>query len=299
MKLERILVGVDFSAQSADAAEWAARVLGPQAKLVLAYVVEGAEPPITATAYAPPSDTSLSSAFDEAERKLHDLAVRLDSARIRTVVLRGNAAQRLAEAARDHDADVVVVGSHPVRPGLWNWLGSTAESLIGRSSVPVLVASHPSSMTPDHVLAAVDESPLAARVQDWARFLARHFTARATTIGVQAAAVPGHVLVAAGGELETASVVTPAGGEDRAGRGGWIEREFGATFDATPLRGEATFGEPGQEILAAADRHGSGMIVVGRRGAGRVRRALFGSVTREVLRGATCPVLVVTEGEEG
>ena len=299
MKLERILVGVDFSAQSADAAEWAARVLGPKARLILAYVVEASEPAFSTTTYAPPADVTITSAFEEAERKLHELAVRLDSTRTRAVVLRGNAAQRLAEAAHDHDADVVVIGSHPVRPGLWNWLGSTAESLIARSAVPVLVASHPSSMTPDHVLAAVDDSPVAARVQDWTRFLARHFTARATTIAVQPAATPGHVLVAAGGDLETASVVTPAGGEDRAGRGGWIEREFGATFDATPLRGEATFGEPGQEILAAADRHGSGLVVVGRRGAGRVRRALFGSVTREVLRGAKCPVLVVTEGEEG
>ena len=61
---------------------------------------------------------------------------------------------------------------------------------------------------------------------------------------------------------------------------------------------EVDFGEPGQEIVAAAVRQHSDMIVLGSRGAGSVRRALLGSVVSEVLHQAPCPVLVVVDPED-
>ena len=95
MKLERILVGVDFSIQSADAAEWVARVFAPQAKLVLAHVVEAAEPSpsLSPYSYSPPAEVLLAPAFEEAEQKLHALAVRLDAGRARTIVLHPSASR--------------------------------------------------------------------------------------------------------------------------------------------------------------------------------------------------------------
>ena len=45
-------------------------------------------------------------------------------------------------------------------------------------------------------------------------------------------------------------------------------------------------------ILAEARRRRAGTIVVGWRGHGTFRRLLLGSVSRGVVRGATCPVLV-------
>ena len=49
----------------------------------------------------------------------------------------------------------------------------------------------------------------------------------------------------------------------------------------------------------AGEELGAGMIVVGSRGLGGVRRALMGSVSDSVVRHAHCPVLVVRDRRPG
>ena len=56
-------------------------------------------------------------------------------------------------------------------------------------------------------------------------------------------------------------------------------------------------GRPDEEIVALADELGAGLIAMGSRGLGGVRRALVGSVSDSVVRHAYCPVMVV-RGEE-
>lgn len=52
-------------------------------------------------------------------------------------------------------------------------------------------------------------------------------------------------------------------------------------------------GAPDQEIVELAEKLGAGLIVIGSRGRGGIRRALMGSVSDSVVRHAHCPVLVV------
>jgi nucleotide-binding universal stress UspA family protein len=52
------------------------------------------------------------------------------------------------------------------------------------------------------------------------------------------------------------------------------------------------------EIVALAEELGVGLIVMGSRGLGGVRRALMGSVSDSVVRHAHCPVLVVRPEKE-
>jgi len=54
-------------------------------------------------------------------------------------------------------------------------------------------------------------------------------------------------------------------------------------------------GRPDAEIVALAEEIGAGLIVMGARGVGGIRRALTGSVSDSVVRHAHCPVLVVRE----
>ena len=56
-------------------------------------------------------------------------------------------------------------------------------------------------------------------------------------------------------------------------------------------------GKIDREIVAAAEELGAGLIVIGSRGRGRMRRALMGSVSDSVARHAHCPVLVVRKAE--
>jgi universal stress protein A len=52
-------------------------------------------------------------------------------------------------------------------------------------------------------------------------------------------------------------------------------------------------GDPGDQIVAAAEAESIDMIVVGSHGRGTVGRLLLGSVSEHVVRNAGCPVLVV------
>ena len=65
------------------------------------------------------------------------------------------------------------------------------------------------------------------------------------------------------------------------------------TFGVKNIRPVAVVGDAAEEIVAAADRHKSEAIVVGRRGKGRLADLVFGSVSQKVVRFAGCPVVVV------
>ena len=54
-------------------------------------------------------------------------------------------------------------------------------------------------------------------------------------------------------------------------------------------------GRPDEEIVKLAEEIGAGLIVMGSRGRGGVRRSLMGSVSDSVVRHAHCPVMVVRE----
>ena len=57
-------------------------------------------------------------------------------------------------------------------------------------------------------------------------------------------------------------------------------------------------GLPAVEIVALAEELGAGMIVMGSRGLGGIRRALMGSVSEAVVSHAHCPVMVVRPERE-
>jgi nucleotide-binding universal stress UspA family protein len=57
-------------------------------------------------------------------------------------------------------------------------------------------------------------------------------------------------------------------------------------------------GRPDEEIVALAEELGAGLIVIGSRGLGGIRRALMGSVSDSVVRHALCPVLVVRKEKQ-
>ena len=67
--------------------------------------------------------------------------------------------------------------------------------------------------------------------------------------------------------------------------------EAGGEVEEAHLR----MGRADEEIVELAQSLGVGMIVMGSRGHGRIRRALMGSVSDSVVRHAHCPVTIVRD----
>jgi nucleotide-binding universal stress UspA family protein len=65
--------------------------------------------------------------------------------------------------------------------------------------------------------------------------------------------------------------------------------EAGAQIAGTHAR----VGFPDAQIVGLAGKLGAGLIVMGSRGLGPLKRALMGSVSDSVVRHASCPILVV------
>jgi nucleotide-binding universal stress UspA family protein len=134
-----VLVPVDGSDPSDVALEYALDQFADAELLALNMI----DPVDGATTWGPGSaDDWLASAKDRAEEVLADATDRADDAgrdlaTDRTV---GRPARTVVEYAEEHDVDHIVIGSHG-REGISRvLLGSVAETVVRRSSVPVTVA---------------------------------------------------------------------------------------------------------------------------------------------------------------
>lgn len=140
--MKAILAAIDFSSVSdlvvAAAAELARALRG---KVVLVTVLVE---PVYLKEFAPPpkSIAKITVAHERAVR--NHLAViqrRLLSEFIsaETVVRRGNAAQHILEEAEEHDAALIVIGSHGHTAFYELILGSTTQAVLKRARMPVVV----------------------------------------------------------------------------------------------------------------------------------------------------------------
>jgi len=295
MRLDRVVIATDFSPSSISAARWAAEHLVQGAELVLAHVIPAPHVPGYLRGRFPPTDESIETARQGADMRLREVARSIAAPHVRTEIRVGNVAEQIASLAGSWNADLIVVGRHHDQGDIFARVGSTAEAIVRSGVAPVLLGTGLPGVGPRHILVALDDSDEATTMIAWAQLLASRSHARVTALHVVPSAILGHVLaltpVAAlhGGdaEAETRDDIRRSG--DR-----WIESLVHGGLDRDRVTSEVAFGEPGQEILAAAARENAELIVVGTQNRTGARRWLLGSIASEVLRGAvTCPVLVV------
>jgi nucleotide-binding universal stress UspA family protein len=295
MQPERIVIATDFSEPATAAAEWVARYFDPDAVLALIHVLD---PGDTRHPSAEPARTEITidSEWDRASRRLHDLAVTFGAARCTVDIRIGRPVDEIVRACQEHRADLIVVGKHARRSGLPGFLGSTAEELVRRSPVPVLLAAEPAAAPPRKLLVAINDSHVAPWVVQWARSLAERFDAEATALHVIGASVFTSVLAeGAVGEELRARVPDDTLSEHTRGADDWLSRLCGHDSLRRPLSVDVVFGDPAEEIVRAAERMRADLVVMGSRGLGKLGSAILGSVAGGVLRHAPCPVLVVKE----
>jgi nucleotide-binding universal stress UspA family protein len=295
MKFERVVVGTDFSAPSVEAAQWVAGHFARGAELVLAHVIAIPEvPPIVRGRY-PRRDLLIDTVRAGADKKLREMSLSLAAGRVWLEIREGQPVETLTALAEQFSADLIAAGAHGERPGLREGLGSTAEHLVRASARPILLVTHPRGTSPTHILVAMDEPDHTPAALGWVATLHRRFGAHVTAMHVVTSRVSGGAITAAAivagavpVDPHIPHVTTEA--PDR-----WTERVVAAGVARDRVSGEVGVGDAAAEILSAITRLNVDLVIMGRRDKGKLRRAVLGSVVDGVLRGATCPVLVVPE----
>jgi nucleotide-binding universal stress UspA family protein len=295
MKLERILVAVDFSDSSLAALEWAVRHLAPEAEFVLSHTEPAATPPSFLRDVLPPHDAALDATGRDARARLQQLVAALPATRVRTELTVGRPAEQIADTASRTGADLILLGPHGSPQDVYDPVGGTAEELVRCCAVPVLVARTRPHSEIRRILASVDESSLTRPVLDWAAFLSGRTGADVVLVHVVELGLYGAARTA-GSPDELQSLQQRA---ERAARAWLAERAEEAGLDASRVRYHIAFGNPRFEIVTAGRDQGADLLIMGSRGSADVGPAHLGGVASSVLRGSAASVLVITDPAGG
>lgn len=210
----------------------------------------------------------------------------------------------LAQMARSHEADLIVLGSTHRTPIGRILPGATVDRLLGDAPCAVAVAPEgfgrpadggfgwrPLSGDAEDVGMRVigvgfDGSGAAHEALDLAAELAIH---NGAALRVYAVAPR---LTTHPGALDSQAPSVPSNAEK-------LRKQLHNAVADLPAEARALpvflWGAPSIELVAAAE-NGVDMMVLGSRGGGRMQRALYGSISGTVIQEAPCPVLISPAG---
>jgi nucleotide-binding universal stress UspA family protein len=308
MLIRKILVpldGTDF----AEAALGTARIIAERNRASLELVgVHAPEGVLLPHGGAPPMDPALDT---EARRELRTYLERIGTSErgrsttpVSTALLEGEVAAELAAESERREVDLVVMATH-ARGGLGRlWLGSTADQLIRRVHVPVLLVERPDG---SGVAEPVDPAGFRRVVVALAgndadeRVLDAVFAVTESSAATYALL---HVAVFTG--LPPANLGLPRPPDELAGLPPGIEQigleqaqryleriagplhERGVAVDAQVDTGTSV----ADAIVQHAARTSADLIALATRAPGALERAALGSVADKVMRRANTAVLV-------
>lgn len=205
-------------------------------------------------------------------------------------VIRGRAADAINDLAAQIGADLIVTGSRGRGQLASMLLGSVATEVATHAACPVLVAR---GTTVSRLLVATDGSATAdaipERLGDWDLFRGSQTDAVAVSVPDDPAFELMVGLYTLGDE-RLAAMRAESAEKARADADAMAQR---LTSIGIPATAHVRKGDPAHEILAAAEDHGSDLIVTGSRGLAGIERLLLGSVARNVLIHARRSVLIM------
>ncbi|MDF1553314.1 MAG: universal stress protein [Deferrisomatales bacterium] len=279
MDAVRVVAGVDFSAISPAVVGAAARLAGKLGgQCVVVHAVEALRGGEEEGPLLPGLRRWVEQVRDEARDALNKLIGAEHGSAVRGEVLDGRAFSGLIQRARELQARCLVLGGpHP--GGL---LGTTAERVVRKSPLPVLVVRRPPQDGYRRLLVGVDFSSGAERAMEQAASLAEP----------DAVLTVCHVLNTWGSPSMDGvdAATTPL--LDRLAE--WAKQRLPGREPACLVAA----GIPKTELLTVAESVQADLIVVGCRGKSRLSHMLLGSVAEAAVRRARCDVLVVGEPRE-
>ncbi len=234
------------------------------------------------------------------ERYIGEVADRVQeetSFPVRATVLKGSPAVATHNHAAERGVDLIVMATHGRGPMSRFWLGSTADGLIRRSTIPILLlrpceegSETMADFNPRRVLVPLDGSGESESILDHALALAGDGQPEFDILKVY----PYPKDFASSYLPHTAQVNADVLEEGRAAAAEYVEEHAATLIErGIPATGHVvTDREPAAGILHFAEQSGSDLIAMCTHGRGGVSRLVLGSVTDKVIRGAQIPILV-------
>jgi nucleotide-binding universal stress UspA family protein len=304
--LRNVLVATDFSEPAAVGIEWAARVARDRSATL--HVVHVVSPPMPVADFTTPPLTLDREVHEAAERRLDALLAEPPLAGLdaHAVLRDGTPSIAVLDVAEEVSADLVVVGTRGLTGFSHLLLGSTAERIVQRATMPVL-SVHPGDRRPEGgprtVLVPTDFSADAGAALTAASASLRlrlrldrdggdggtrvillhvyHVPAEYSTYGPSAA------LYRLGDEMEKAIVERLEA----------LAEPLRGTHGDGPMAVEvvALPGIPSEVIVQQAEELGADLVAMGTHGRSGVAHLLLGSTAQRVVQHAPCPVLTVRQ----
>jgi nucleotide-binding universal stress UspA family protein len=302
LKIQKILVAIDFSPSSMAAIEFAlplAKRFGADVHLV--HVFEPDYP--LASMMAMPLIVPELQVGKRVRRRLKDVAKKysIELRRENIHVVKGRPFEEVCRLARDGRMDLIVTATRG-NTGLKHLaLGSTAERIVRYSPCPVLVVRGadqerkangngrlPRTINFRKILVPVDFSECSMVGLNYAKSLAKQF---------QAKIVLHHSLALqyfiASDEYARYDLPLLLQQTDRAARQQMRDLVEKTDWDGIPVESSVAMGHPGEHICAQTETNGADLVVISTHGRTGLRHVLVGSVAEYVVRHAARPVLVV------
>lgn len=289
-RLRQICVGTDFSVEAEAAVETAANLARSNgASLTLVAVVSPMPVYQKLLGHAQQPHLNDQARLEEARQNLRR-TVALDCMRelpILEVAVLGSPSAALLEAARDVQADLIAVGVGR----RWRLnrllLGGTAERVLRKAAVPVLVVKSVLPPAPKVLLTPTDFSDASLTAVREAADLARHWDARLVLLHVIEPIVETSIWPAEPNTM----VLYPAEPVELAPE--W--HSLSEKVDLRSVRSEqlTVQGYAGPAIVETAHKLSADVVVMGTHGRSFVSHAFLGSVTEHVARHADGAVLSI------
>ncbi len=295
MAIKTILVGCDLSGPSDQALDRAISIAVKNGSLLVLVHAQAGEPPVKdvdPATLAQIGEVSAAIRVEEA-RAIADRLTSIQGFGVTTEIVSriGPADEVIAAAALEHNADLIVLGSHGHTGITRLLLGSVASSTIRQSACDVLIVrGAPKQGTFQRPVVATDFSPAADKALAHTAALCdpgvpiRVIHAWELPAGSWGASLLGQARFP--WSMVRDAVVSSAKGQADHLLAMHRESENALSIDLIQ-------GPPASVITEAAEQTGHDLIAVGAHGHRGFRRLLLGSVAESTVRHAPCSVLVV------
>jgi len=292
MQIKQILVPTDFSENAQHALSYATELAKRcSAKLHLLHTPVIPTYLLMDLSYSPGPE-AVTRILNESQDALDEQARSLESVGVEyfTVIREGTVHEVIRDYAREHDVDLVVVGTHG-RSGVSKLMyGSVTERVIKTVHTPIIVIPPDGGKMPSSIVVAYDFSAPSKRAAEVARAIRDVFPGPLHVV---------HSYLDVWGEYTDRGAVVGEAAEKRRqalhlGLEEMLQTESKELLssDGADIETHLVTGDPAEGLLRIAEDVGATLLCAGTTGKSGIERLLIGSVARRLLHDSKVPLLL-------